>query len=199
MKLYRPATILVGILFVLIGGLTRLATPEHVFDEQNIMISKGTIGEPLQFGKEASITVVRVKLVKGVLEPTASSSEKPIETDGIFVAVEWQTSRGPEKPDTPIATLTSDSDAVFSPIAMIYSGIEFGAAGFTVSGSIVFEVDPTELQGLTLDVRPQQFWNVLNRKVSVDLGIPSEESAQKLIDNAAEEYVLPRSETRVSS
>ena len=30
MKLYRPATVLVGVLFVLLGGLTRLADPDQV-------------------------------------------------------------------------------------------------------------------------------------------------------------------------
>ncbi|MFI5734530.1 hypothetical protein ACIA49_30730 [Kribbella sp. NPDC051587] len=199
MKLYRPATILVGVLFVLIGGLTRLATPDHVFDEQNIEISKGTIGQPLRFGKEASLTIVRMQLAKSVLDANSSSDDKPIETNGVFVALEWESTAGVEKPDSPLPSLTSNGDATYAPIGLTYSGIEFGAAGFTTSGAIVFEVDPTQLEGLTLNVKPQQFWNVLNRKVSVDLGIPGPESAQRLLDGAVAQYVLPKQDVRVAS
>ncbi|MFK4083334.1 hypothetical protein ACI2LF_04440 [Kribbella sp. NPDC020789] len=199
MKLYRPATILVGVLFVLLGGLTRLATPNQVFEEQNMEVSKGTIGQPLTFGKEATLTIVRMQLAKSVLDANSTSDEKPIETNGVFVALEWETTPGVSKPDNPRPTLTSDGGAVYAPISLTYSGIEFGEAGFTTAGAIVFEVDPTQLEGLTLDVRPQQFWNVLNRKVSVDLGIPGAETAQQLLDSAADEYVLPKRETRVAS
>ena len=45
MKLYRTSTVLVGVLFVLLGGLTRLATPEKVYDSENREIVHGTIGE----------------------------------------------------------------------------------------------------------------------------------------------------------
>ena len=199
MKLYRPATIAVGILFVLIGGLTRLATPDHVFDEQNMEVSKGTIGQPLRFGKEAELTVVRMQLAKSVLDANSSSDDKPIETNGVFVALEWESTSGVSKPDRPVPTLTSDGDAVYTPVSLTYSVIEFGAPGFTTSGAIVFEVDPAQLEGLTLDVRPSQLWNVLNRKVSVDLGIPGAASAQQLLDTAVPQYVLPEQDVRVAS
>ncbi|GAB3941514.1 hypothetical protein GCM10029976_060960 [Kribbella albertanoniae] len=199
MKLYRPATILVGILFVLIGGLTRLATPDQVFDEPNMMVSDGTIGQPLEFGKEATITVVRMQLAKSVLDANSTSDKKPIETNGVYVALEWETTPGVDKPDNPQPTLVSDGGVVFNPVPFTYSGLEFGASGFTVSGGIVFEVDPAELKGLTLQVRTGQLWNVLNRMVSVDLGIPGEESAQRLVDGAVEQYVLPERQTRVAS
>ncbi|TDD46860.1 hypothetical protein E1263_35730 [Kribbella antibiotica] len=199
MKLYRPATIAVGVLFVLIGGLTRLATPDQVFEEQNMEISKGTIGQPLQFGQDASLTIVRMQLAKSVLDANSSTDEKPIETNGVFVALEWESTAGAGKPDRPDPTLTSDGDAVFTPVGLTYSGIEFGAAGFTNAGAIVFEVDPAQLEGLTLDVQPSQLWNVLNRKVSVDLGIPGAASAQMLLDTAVDQYVLPERDVRVAS
>ena len=34
MKLYRPATVLVGVLFVLLGGLTRLADAGPGYDDE---------------------------------------------------------------------------------------------------------------------------------------------------------------------
>ncbi|MET7278595.1 hypothetical protein ABZS29_10220 [Kribbella sp. NPDC005582] len=199
MKLYRPATVLVGVLFILLGGLTRLATPDHVFDEQNLMVSKGTIGQQLRFGQEATLTIVRMQLAKSVLDANSSSDDKPIETNGVFVALEWETTRGVNDPERPTPSLTSNGDAIYQPLPLTYSGIEFGDAGFTTSGAIVFEVNPTELEGLTLDVRPQQFWNVLNRKVSVDLGIPGEDSAQRLIDSAVDLYEIPTRDVRVAS
>jgi hypothetical protein len=198
-KLYRPATVLVGILFVLLGGLTRLATPEHVFDEQNMMVSKGTIGQPVGFGREATLTVVRMQLAKSILDHNSSSDDKPIETNGVFVALEWESTRGVSDPDRPSPTLISDGDSVFEPVGLTYSGIEFGDAGFTNAGTIVFEVDPAELEGLTLDVRPSQFWNVLNRKASIDLGIPGADTAQQLLDSAVDLYTIPEPNVRVTS
>jgi hypothetical protein len=198
-KIYRPATILVGVLFILIGGLTRLATPDHVFEEQNMMVSSGTIGQPLKFGKEASITVVRMKLAKSVLDANPSDDDKPIETNGVFVALEWETTPGVSKPDSVQPTLVSGDGVVFNPVGLTSSGFEFGDAGFTMSGAVVFEVDPAQLAGLTLKIRPGQFWNVLNRMVSVDLGIPGEDSAQQLVDGAADQFVLPERATRVAS
>ena len=199
MKLYRPATVLVGVLFVLLGGLTRLATPEHVFDEQNMMVSNGTIGQPVRFGREATLTIVRMQLAKSILDNNSTSDDKPIETNGVFVALEWETTRGVNDPDRPLPTLTSNGDAVYQPVELTYSGIEFGDAGFTTAGAIVFEVDPAELEGLTLQVRPQQFWNVLNRQASIDLGIPGADTAQQLLDKAVDLYTIPERDVRVTS
>ncbi len=140
-----------------------------------------------------------MQLAKSILDHNSASDDKPIETNGVFVALEWETTRGVNDPDRPLPTLTSDGDAVYRPVELTYSGIEFGDAGFTTAGAIVFEVDPTELEGLTLDVRPQQFWNVLNRQASIDLGIPGDESAQRLLDGAAELYTVPAQDVRVAS
>jgi hypothetical protein len=201
-KLYRPATVAVGVLFVLLGGLTRLATPEQVFEEQNMIAVSGTIGESLKYaGTDSTVTVTRMKFAKTVVEEDSGDGDKPLETNGVYVALEWDTVRGVKKPDNIAATLTADGGTVYAPIeGPSDSGIDFPTAGFAKTGAVVFEVNPTDLKGLTLNVRPSgMLFNVLNSYVEVDLGIPSEDIAQQLVDGAEEQYVLQEPVTRVAS
>lgn len=199
MKLYRPATVLVGVLFVLLGGLTRLATPEQVYEEQNLEVVHGTIGEALKYG-DSTVTITRMAFAKGVLEESSTDDEKPIETNGVFVALEWDTVRGIKKPPNTGLKLLADGGTVYEPIGgLTDSGIDFPDAGFAKTGAVVFEVNPTDLKGLKLQIRPSMLYNVLNAYVEVDLGIPSEEIAQQLVDGAEAQYVLQRPVSRVAS
>jgi hypothetical protein len=85
------------------------------------------------------------------------------------------------------------------PIGLNDSGIDFPEPGFAKTGAVVFEVNPTDLKGLKLQVRPSMFYNVLNSYIEVDLGIPSEEVAQQLVDGAETLYVLQDPVVRVAS
>jgi hypothetical protein len=200
-KLYRPATVLVGVLFVLLGGLTRLATPDQLFEEQNMQVVRGTIGEPLKYGGgDSTVTITRMKFAKGILDDSGNDDDKPIETNGVFVALEWDTVRGIEKPGNFGVTLRADGGGVYQSVgSMTDSSLDFPEPGFARTGAIVFEVNPTDLKGLTLQIRPTQFYNVLNSAVQVDLGIPSEEVAQQLVDGADAQYVVQSAVTRVAS
>jgi hypothetical protein len=198
-KLYRPATVLVGVLFVLLGGLTRLAVPDQVYnDEDNLIIEHGTVGSKLEFG-DSTIEVTRMKLAKSYLPSGASDDDKPIETNGVYVALEWDTVRGTQNPATLNVTLEADGGTVYTPVGETTgNGIDFAAAGFGQTGAVVFEVNPVDLKGLTLKLRPSQFYNVLAHAIDVDLGVPSETVAQQLVDGAAEQYVIPNSVERVA-
>ena len=199
MKLYRPATVAVGVLFVLLGGLTRLAAPDQVFDEQNLQVVHGTIGEDLEYG-DSTVTITRMKFAKTVVEEDGSDDDKPLETNGVYVALEWDTVRGIAKPQNAGATLVADGGTVYEPIGGLNdSGIDFPNAGFAKTGAVVFELNPTDLKGLKLQLRPSMLYNVLNAYVEVDLGIPSEEVAQQLVDGAEAQYVLQRPVSRVAS
>jgi hypothetical protein len=198
-RLYRPATVLVGVLFVLLGGLTRLAGPEQVFEDPNLEVVHGTIGEPLKFG-DSTVTITRMAFAKAVLEESGGPDDKPIETNGVYVALEWDTVRGIKKPENSRLELLADGGTVYEPIGLgSDSGIDFPDAGFAKTGAVIFEVNPTDLKGLKLQLRPSMFYNVLNAYVEVDLGIPSEEVAQQLVDGAEAQYVLQRPVARVAS
>ncbi|MFG1819129.1 hypothetical protein ACGFIF_35570 [Kribbella sp. NPDC049174] len=199
MKLYRPATVAVGVLFVLLGGLTRLAAPDQVFDEQNMQVVHGTIGEDLEYG-DSTVTITRMKFAKTVVEEDGSDDDKPLETNGVYVALEWDTVRGIAKPQNAGATLVADGGTVYEPIGGLNdSGIDFPNAGFAKTGAVVFELNPTDLKGLKLQLRPSMLYNVLNAYVEVDLGIPGEEVAQQLVDGAEAQYVLQEPVVRVAS
>lgn len=201
MKLYRPATIVVGVLFVLLGGLTRLATPDQVYDKDNMKIVHGTIGEALNYaGSGSTVTVTRIKFAQSVLDAGASDDDKPLETNGVYVAIEWDTVRGIKKPDNIKATLTADGGSVYTPMEGINSSsLDFPDAGFARTGAIVFEVNPGDVKDLTLRLTPTMLWNVYNAEIRVDLGIPSEQIAQQLVESAAAQYVVPKPVTRVAS
>jgi hypothetical protein len=198
-KLYRPATVLVGVLFVLLGGLTRLAAPDQVHsDEDNLIIEHGTVGSKMKYG-DSTVEVTRMKFAKSYLPSSAGDDDKPIETNGVYVALEWDTVRGTQKPATLNETLEADGGTVYTPVGETTgNGIAFADAGFGETGAVVFEVNPVDLKGLTLKLRPSQFYNVLAHAIDVDLGIPSEAVAQQLVDGATDQYVIPKSLQRVA-
>jgi hypothetical protein len=197
-KLYRPATVLVGVLFVLLGGLTRLVDVDQVYDDPSRVIMHGTIGETIPFG-DSSLTVTRMRFAKHFLEH--ADDDKPVDTDGVFVAVEYDAVRGTDDPGSNDVTLTADGGTVYDPVAAnASSGVFFPQPGFAESGSFLFEVNPADLKGLTLKLHTTQFFTgVPARDIAVDLAIPSEDIAKHLIEQAADEYVLPDRKTRVAS
>ncbi|MGW5191536.1 hypothetical protein ACWEOO_19960 [Kribbella sp. NPDC004138] len=202
MKLYRPATILVGLLFILIGGVARLAGPDQVYgDDSNLKVVHGTIGEALPYaGSGSTIKVTRIKFARKILSGDGGSDDKPIDTNGIFVAVEWDAVRGVKDPDTFTPTLITDGDSVYEKVSdPNESDMSFPDAGFASTGAIVFEVNPTDLKGLTLRLKPSMLWNVYNSEVRVDLGVPTEDIAQQMVDHADDQYVVNDSVTRVAS
>lgn len=201
MKLYRPATILVGVLFVLIGGLTRLATPDQVYDEQNMKVVHGTIGEPLDYeGTGSTVKVTRIKFARSVLDSSDSDGKKPLETNGIYVAIEWDAIRGDRKPDLTNPTLLADSGSVYMPVeGLSHSGLDFPDAGYAKTGTIVFEINPADMKGLTLKLRPTMLFNVYNSEITVDLGVPTEAIAQQMVDSAVAQYIVEDSVTRVAA
>ncbi|MEU4605143.1 hypothetical protein AB0F43_19350 [Kribbella sp. NPDC023972] len=197
MKLYRPATVLVGVLFVLLGGVTRLLAPDQVYDKQELQVVSGTIGETIKV-HDSTFTVTRMKFAKTYLPDDSGGDDKPIDTNGVYVAVEWEAARGVKDPGSFDEILVADGGTIYEPVAQA-DDIRFPEPGFAKSGATVFEVNPTDVKGLTLQLDPVQFYNVLNYRVEVDLGIPSEDVAQQLLDGAAEQYVVQDSVERVAS
>jgi hypothetical protein len=200
-KLYRPATILVGVLFVLLGGVTRLAAPEHVYDEQNIKVVRGTIGQALDYtGSGSTMKVTRIKFARSVIDSTESDSKKALETNGIYLAIEWDGVRGAKKPDNINATLLADGGSVYEPVeGLSNSGIDFPNAGFAKTGTVVFELNPADMTGLKLKLHPTMLFNYYNSDIEVDLGIPTDAIAQQMVDTAAPQYIVEKSVTRVAS
>jgi hypothetical protein len=200
-KLYRPATIVVGVLFVLIGGLTRLATPDHVYEKQNMEVVSGTIGEALDYGDSGTtVKITRMRFAQSVLDDDANDDDKAIETNGVYVALEWDAVRGVKKPDNVNPTLVADGGSEYDPVAGVNnSSLDLPDAGFARTGTLVFEVNPADVKNLTLKLEPTMLFNVLGSEIHVDLGIPTDAIAQKLIDDASPQYVVPKPVTRVAS
>ncbi|WP_427887302.1 hypothetical protein ACQHIV_30490 [Kribbella sp. GL6] len=202
MKLYRPATILVGLVFVLLGGIIRLAGSDNVYhDTPNLAIVRGQIGQSLEFaGTGTMFKVTRIKFAQKIISAKASDDDKPIETNGVFVAVEWDAVRGVVKPDTFTPTLTTAGGSVYAEVSdPSNSGINFPDAGFARTGAIVFEANPADLKDLTLRLKPSLFFNVNSSEIRVDLGVPTEAIAQQMVDTAEEQYVVNDAVTRVAS
>lgn len=202
MKLYRPSTILVGLLFVLLGGVIRLASSDNIYDDTpNLAIVSGQIGQSLEYaGSGSKIKVTRIEFARKILSAKASDDEKPIDTNGIYVAVEWDSVRGVTKPDSFTPTLITDGGSVYTEVSdPSNSGIDFPDAGFARTGTVVFEANPADLKGLTLRLKPSMLFNVYNSEIRVDLGIPTEAIAQQMVDGAKDQYVVNDAVTRVAS
>ncbi|TDO54894.1 hypothetical protein EV643_101685 [Kribbella sp. VKM Ac-2527] len=196
MKLYRPATVVIGVIFVLLGGLTRLGEPEQVFDKQDRVVTSGTIGEELEYG-DSKLTITRMRFVKSF--QADESDDKMVQTKGIFVAIEYDAVRGGKDPGTNSVMLRADGGSVYEPVTeVIGDSVSFPEPGFAQTGAFVFEVNPADVTGLTFYLKRTQFFNSLAQDLSIDLAVPSEEIAQRSIDGAADEYVMPDETTRVA-
>ncbi|MGW6197587.1 hypothetical protein ACWF0M_15695 [Kribbella sp. NPDC055110] len=202
MKLYRPATILVGLLFVLLGGVIRLAGPDNVLGEDsNLKVVHGTVGQALPYaGSGSTVKVARIKFARTIVSADATDDDKPFETNGVFVAVEWDAVRGVKDPDTFTPTLITDGGSVYSEVSdPSASRMDFPDAGFASTGSVVFEANPADLKGLTLRLKPSMLFNVYNSEIRVDLGVPTEAIAQQMVDGAVDQYVINDDVVRVAS
>jgi hypothetical protein len=198
-RLYRPATVLIGVLFVLLGGLTRLLGPDQVLDDPTRQVVRGTVGQELRYGS-STVTVTRVRFARTFSSRPDDSGDKPVETDGSFVAVEYDAARGPGDPNPNEVSLTTDEGTSYRPVTEgILTGLTFPAPGFTQSGSFVFEVNPSDLTGLTLRITTSQVWTVLAQDLAIDLAVPDEGIAKELVAGAAAEYLVRKPVTRVAS
>jgi hypothetical protein len=96
-------------------------------------------------------------------------------------------------------TLRADGGSVYEPVSeVIGDSVSFPQPGFAQTGAFVFEVNPADVAGLTFYLKTTQFFNSLAQDLSIDLALPSEEIAQRSIDGAADEYVMPDETTRVA-
>ncbi|TWD80602.1 hypothetical protein FB561_1685 [Kribbella amoyensis] len=198
MKVYRPATVAIGVVLVLLGGIVRLGDPDAVFEDPSRIVTHGAIGEDVAYG-DSQVTVTRVAFTKSFI-PRDSSDAKVVQTKGVFVAVEYDVVRGADDPGSTNVSLKTEAGSVYRPVTEgIDSGIPFPAAGFAQTGGFVFEVNPSDLAGLTFYVEPVLFFNTLAYDLSIDLGVPSEDIAQRSIERAGEEYLLIKPEIRVAS
>ncbi|MGC4936838.1 hypothetical protein [Kribbella sp. DT2] len=198
MKLYRPATVAVGVLFVLLGGLTRLLDPSEVFEDRTRIITHGAIGEDVKY-YDSTVTITRLQFAKSFAEDEDDSAQ--VDTEGVFVAVEYDAVRGTEDAGINSITLAADGGSVYAPVTeIIANGIDFAEPGFARSGALVFEVNPSDVVGLTLKLRTSGtlLFNSLNQDLAIDLGVPDDEVAQRSIEQAQDQYVIPDSVIRVA-
>jgi hypothetical protein len=202
-KIYRPSTVIIGIVFVLLGGLIRLADPSEVLEDQTRQVKTGTIGASIS-GDDFTLTVTRVKLAKSVLKHESDDLKDALTTDGVFVAVEFDVA-GRGRPETigNLSLVTSDG-ATYAPMdSPGVSTVARPAAGFTESQVSIFEANEADLAGLTLRVAPTMVISYYAIDYSIDLGIPSDTVAAHLLQEASaatqQVYVMPKSELRVTS
>jgi hypothetical protein len=198
-KLYRPVTVLVGVLFVLAGGLVRYADPNKFLEDPSRDVIHAVVGQTVAID-DGSVEVTRVKFAQTVVEHLEDKDEAPITTDGIFVAVEFDATTGAKKQLGQQAQLKGESGAVYEPISqVIRSSVDFPAPGFSKSSFLIFEVNPEDTVGLALYLKATSFWTVLVNDYEIDLGIPDRATADDLIAGAEKSYAFPTESTRVTS
>ena len=205
MRLYRPATVLVGVALVIVAGLIRLAEPEERVEDVSRYALHGVIGEPLR-GKDFTLTVTRVKFAR-VVDPNpndddtkAAPDDRPIKTNGIFVTVEYQMEGRHETGSAGDASLKADGGSVYVPInKAIRSQLNIPQPGFAESSSLVFEANPDDLVGLTLWAKKLHVLSTLTEDYAIDLGVPDEAVVKDMIEHAEKSYPLTKPTLRAES
>lgn len=200
MRLYRPVTVLVGVLFVLAGGLFRLADPEKVYDgEANRVQKSGVIGQKVMV-EDSSFEIIRLRFAKALVGENDDDEDPPQTTDGIFIAIDWEVVGGSKEMLSHDVTLKSDEGTEYE-AAGESTGASFTSPepGFAKTGTSVFEVNPADIVGLEVWVKPISFWTVAVNDYRIDLGIPNQQTADELIAKAKPEHVMTRPVLRVAS
>lgn len=202
MKIYRPVTVVVGLVVVLLGGLVRLGDPQQVLDDVTRQLVRGTIGAPV-IGKDFTLTVVRMKVAQTVLKNENDDAKEALTTEGLFVAVEFDIAGRHRPKVVGDLSLTTDNGATYTPIGTPgATSVATPEPGFTESQVAVFEVNPSDLAGLTLRVTPVLFVSYFTVNYAIDLGVPSEEIAAELVSKASSpqsrEYVIKTNNRRVT-
>jgi hypothetical protein len=198
MKLYRPVTVVVGVLFVVAGGLLRLIDPVGLYDEPTRETERAVIGQRIAVG-ESAVEVERIRFARTVLA-SEEAGEEPRPTDGVFLAVELDAIRGAGARPSLEATLRSAEGTVYRPLEqLITTAVDFPDPGFVRSSAFVFEVNPTDLAGLSLMLRPSSLYTVLVTDYAVDLGLPDDKTAAEQVSRSAQTYLLTKPVTRVAS
>jgi hypothetical protein len=196
-RVYRPATVLVGVALVILAGMIRLAEPDQRLDDVSRYTIRGSLNQPVA-GKDFTLTVTRVKLAREIDpkpdddDTKARPDDQPVRTRGIFVTVEYTIEGRRQQGSAGDATLQTDGGAVYVPIRkIIRSGVNIPPPGFAESSSMVFEANPDDLAGLTLLVRQARFLTTTTEDYAVDLGVPDEAAARGMVDKAERSYPLP--------
>lgn len=188
MKIYRPITVTLGIVLVLLAGLVRLADPERALEDDTRTVERGRIGEQVT-GDDFTLEVHRLRFAREYAYENQTSDERPVGTDGVFAVIEYSITGRHRKGSIGSATLRSASGVTYeshdlNPRTSMY----IPEPGFTETYYMIFEVNPDDLAGLTLRLERTQLFTVLATDYHIDLGISDADAGREFADKAAELY-----------
>lgn len=188
MKVYRPITVTVGVVLVLLAGIVRLGDPERALEEPTWTIKSARVGEQLS-GDDFTLEVHSVRFAQQYAYENLSSDERPTGTDGVFAVFEYSITGRHRKGSLGTATLHSSSGTVYESLDVNpRTSIYIPEPGFTETYYLIFEVNPDDLGGLRLRMKPLRMFTVLGTIYQVDLGIADDAAGRELADKAAERY-----------
>ena len=140
-------------------------------DTQEFEVVAGTLGVPVEI-EDGVITATQVRV--GVA--TARLDEVRDRSDGMFVLVSVQTTAtGPETLTLANASLLSGNRSYGS---FGVGGSASAAPGFTGYTDLLFEVDPAQIDDLTLEIGRRELLSGYSQRVRLHLGITPDNADQ---------------------
>jgi hypothetical protein len=155
-----PIAVAVALVGLSAAGL-RLSEPP---EETNFEVINGVFGKPVKVNN-GEVTVSQVKVGTALKQ----YGEVRDRTDGMFVAVSVTgAATGPKKLELQAARLLRGD--------IRYEGYRLGAGlsadpGFQTSVESVFEVDPSQIDGLTLEMGSNEILHGYQERVRIRLGV----------------------------
>lgn len=146
------------------AALTRLSDPEAVRQET----VRGVAGQPVQLN-DGPVTVTEVR-VGNRLEGTTEVYETP----GMFVVVRVQVDASEATTHTLSAAALRSERRRYEPYGTF--GVRV-PPGFRTSTDVAFEVDPTHIEDLTLELGTREFVSGYSQRARVHLGISADNAA----------------------
>jgi len=140
-------------------------------DTREFQVVAGALGEPVEI-EDGVITATQVRV--GVA--TARLDEIRDRTDGMFVLISVQTTAtGPQTLRLANASLLSGSRSYGSFGVGGSAAAEPGFTGFT---DLLFEVDPAQIDDLTLEIGRRELLSGYSQRVRLHLGITPDNAEQ---------------------
>ena len=161
-----PVLVAVALVAVSAAGL-RLSDP----DEKRYEAVNGVVGEPVKIN-DGEVTVTRIRVGTALRQ----YGEIRDRTEGMFVAVSVTgAATGPKPLELHKARLLSGD--------VSYEGFELSAGfsvdpGFQTSVESVFEVDPAQIDDLTLELRSNEILSGYQQRALIRLGVTPAKAAQ---------------------
>lgn len=164
-------SLVIALLCIVVAALVLRATDSFPDHEQ----VRGGLDETVQLDK-GMVTFTNLRAGSVAIRPDRDN-EVVARSEGIFLVVDVVVQAPDEKGGFNRSVLHGAGDRTYERYESLSSSFN-PVAGFESHGSVMFEVDPDDLEGLVLEAWEGSIFTAFEEHLHIDLGITAEQAAE---------------------